>query len=79
MFDEVIITEEPKNKGLANSVIQGVDKVIREYSKVIVIEDDAIPAKDFLEYMNNGLNFFEKNPKVWSIGGFTPDMEIPEY
>src|SRR4029450_7394251 len=41
-FKQVIVTEQPINKGLANSIIEGVTKVIDEYGKVIVLEDDLI-------------------------------------
>ena len=64
MFKDVVITEETKNKGLAKSVIEGVSKVIDEYGRVIVIEDDAVPTVDFLEYMNNGLEFFKNNQRI---------------
>src|SRR5690606_9279055 len=39
-FNSVTIYESKTNKGLANSVISGVSKVINKYGRVIVIEDD---------------------------------------
>jgi len=77
-FKSVHISKATKNKGLASSIIDGVDKVIRKYGKVIVVEDDNIVALDFLDYMNRGLEFYEKNPNIWAISGFSRKMTLPE-
>lgn len=66
------------NKGLAKSVIGGVSEVIKKYGKVIVVEDDAVSAEGFLEFMNNALDFYENDSTIWSIGGFTVPMKLPD-
>lgn len=68
-FKEVHIIEAEENKGLANSIISGVTEIIRRYGKVIVLEDDLITATNFLTFMNECLEFYRDNPKIWSIGG----------
>ncbi len=77
-FGEVEVVEAPKNKGLANSVISGVERVIREHGNVIVVEDDNTVAKDFLDYMNRGLDFYRENQKIWALGGYTLPIQFPE-
>lgn len=77
-FKQVIITKAEKNKGLANSVITGVTKVINEYGSVIVIEDDNHLSEDFIDYMCRGLEFYEKNQKIGFISGYTVPIRIPE-
>lgn len=77
-FKDVIIEESNKNKGLANSIISGVTKVIGIYGKVIVVEDDLVTHKYFLRYMNDALSFYEKDNRIFSIGAITEDIEIPE-
>lgn len=59
-----------KNKGLANSVIDGVTSIINKYHSVIVIEDDLEFHSQFLKYMNNALIYFANNEKVMSISGY---------
>jgi hypothetical protein len=59
-----------KNKGLANSVIDGVTNIITKYQSVIVIEDDLVFHSQFLKYMNNALIFFANNSNVMSISGY---------
>ncbi|RYG50011.1 MAG: glycosyltransferase, partial [Chitinophagaceae bacterium] len=70
-FKTVIIKEAPANKGLANSIIGGVNEVINRYDKVIVLEDDLVSSSNFLVYMNNGLDYYRENAKVFSITGFS--------
>ena len=67
---KVRIVEKARNFGLAQSVINGVGEVIQLYSKVIVLEDDIVPGKYFLQYMNNGLNIFQEDKNVFGISGF---------
>ena len=74
-FKTVIIIEQTANLGLANSIIAGVTKVIDQYGRIIVLEDDIIVHTAFLEYMNNGLQYFENNEKVASIHAYVYPLE----
>jgi hypothetical protein len=69
-FKTIIVFESPINKGLANSIIDGVTKVIDNYGKVIVLEDDIITSKGFLKYMNEGLDYYSNNKRVMQISAF---------
>ena len=75
-FKNIIITEQEKNLGLASSIISGVTSLINKYDKIIVLEDDMITSKYFLTYMNESLNFYEKEEKVWHIGGYVPNIDF---
>ncbi|MBA9016755.1 hypothetical protein B0H68_003521 [Clostridium beijerinckii] len=75
-FKNVTLSESEVNKGLANSVINGVTKIINEYGKIIVLEDDLVTSKYFLEYMNKALNLYKSRKDIWSISGYTPNIEI---
>ena len=77
-FANIYIEKAEENKGLAKSVIDGVTKVINKYDKVIVLEDDLIPSKVFLEYMNKALDFYEKKENIWSISGYNIPIQIPK-
>ena len=70
-FKGVTIFESPVNKGLANSIITGVTAVINKYEKVIVLEDDLVTSRNFLVYMNDGLDHYKVNNKIFSITGFS--------
>lgn len=70
-FRKVSIIEAEKNKGLANSVIQGVTDVVNKHGKVIVLEDDLITSKYFLRIMNQMLDYYVSNPKVGCVTAYT--------
>lgn len=74
LFKTVTVEFSEKNKGLANSIIGGVTKVIQKEKKVIVLEDDLLTAPDFLEYMNQGLDYYEKDCNVGAISAVSPAL-----
>lgn len=74
---DVIIFEAESNKGLAKSVIQGVESVVNKHGKIIVLEDDLITSTYFLEFMNKSLNMYENDNRVIQISGFSfPAQQI---
>lgn len=77
-FDSVTVTERERNLGCAESVIRGVSEVIESEGRVIVLEDDLVPGRHFLTYMNRCLEAFADDPRVFSIGAWTPDIPFPE-
>ena len=80
-FKEIHITERKQNYGLAKSIIQGVTEVINKHDKVILIEDDLVTSPMFLTYMNNMLDKYKDEKKIYSITGynFPPKlMKIPK-
>jgi GT2 family glycosyltransferase len=66
---EVYVIESGKNKGLANSVIDGVSEIVKKYGKIIVLEDDLITSKGFLKYMNDALLRYENELNIMQISG----------
>lgn len=77
-FKTIHVFEAEENKGLANSIISGVTQIINKYGNVIVLEDDLIVANNFLEFMNDCLDFYKENNKIWSIGGTTYKLKSLE-
>lgn len=78
-FKTVTIVERPINFGLANSIIDGVTSVVNQYGRVIVLEDDMVTSPYFLQYMNDGLNIYDKYENVASIHGYVyPIDNLPE-
>lgn len=77
-FKSVEIIESPVNKGLAASVIAGVSSVLKEYGKVIVVEDDCVASPEFLSYMNECLDYYESNKKIGAVTGYSPAIDFPK-
>lgn len=77
-FRSIHIEESPENKGLANSVIYGVTKVIRQHGLAIVLEDDLIVHPFFLRFMNDALEFYRAEKRIYSIGAFNYNVKFPK-
>ncbi len=69
-FRKVFIIERKHNFGLARSIIEGVSEVIQRNGKVIVLEDDIVTSPFFLKFMNEALEFYLNEKKVWHISGW---------
>lgn len=67
-----------ENMGLGNSIITGVSKIINKYGRAIVLEDDLVLSRNFLSFMNKGLDLYEKIPEVFSVCGYTNKIKIPK-
>lgn len=76
-FKSITIFEVEQNKGLANSIIDGVSSIISKKERVIVLEDDLILSSNFLAYMNQALDFYENNNQIISISGFSYNNIFP--
>lgn len=79
-FKKVNVIVQRKNKGLASSIVDGVTRVVNEFGKVIVLEDDIVTSTGFLKYMNDALLCYQDNPEVMHISGYMyPHKEkLPE-
>ena len=73
-FKNITIYESSKNKGLANSIIDGVTKIIETYGKIIVLEDDLVTSPNFLNFMNQALEFYHYNNRIYSVSGYTLNL-----
>lgn len=67
---EVVIVEREMNLGLADSIIQGVSEIVNKYGRVIVLEDDIVTSKGFLQYMNDALELYASEERVMHISGY---------
>jgi Fe-S cluster biosynthesis and repair protein YggX len=76
-FKRITIFEAKSNKGLANSIIEGVTRIINQHHKVIVLEDDLVTSVNFLSFMNKGLDHYLYEESVFSIAGYSPPIREP--
>lgn len=77
-FKKITITERENNWGLANSIIDGVTKIVNAYGKIIVLEDDLVTSPNFLIYMNESLDVFKDREDIFSVTGFNfPNDSMP--
>lgn len=77
-FNEIIIHERGENLGLANSIISGVTEIINIYGRAIVLEDDIVTSPHFLKFMNEALDFYKDDKKIYSLSGYNFPINIPK-
>ena len=79
-FQAVNLIERNENWGLARNIIDGVTTQVKQYGRVIVLEDDLVVAPYFLAFMNEALETYKDEPKVGHIQAcdFTQDPSLPD-
>lgn len=77
-FKSVEIIVRTANMGLANSVIAGVTRLVKDYRQVIVLEDDLITSPYTLTYFNEALNKYRDEDKVMHIGAYMYNLKAPD-
>ena len=70
-FRSVELHAREKNVGLAESIIQGVTRVLESSETVIVMEDDLVSSPFFLQFMNAALKKYEPFSNVASVLGYS--------
>lgn len=74
-FKKITVIKRDKNWGLADSIIDGVTKIVNEYGRIIVLEDDLVTSPYFLQFMNESLEFYEDEEKIWHVSGWNYPIE----
>jgi hypothetical protein len=77
-FKSVEIIERPHNMGVDFNIIQGLQELAERFEKFIIVEDDIIVKKNFLQFINQSLAFYESNPQVFCVSGFSFIKYIPK-
>lgn len=79
-FRSIRIVERKENFGLAQSIITGVSEIVNKYGRIIVLEDDIVTSRYFLEYMNQGLELYKDDPSVISVHSYVYPVKgtLPE-
>lgn len=72
---EIIVSD--RNKGLADSIVDGINHVLQSYDAVIVLEDDIVTHPQFMEYMTSALEKYKDSKDVWNINGYSEGIVPP--
>ena len=67
-----------ENRGLGPSIISGVTKIVEEYGSAIIVEDDLWCAPNFLCFMNQGLQKYKDESRIFSICGYSNKIRLPK-
>tara|TARA_X000000368_G_scaffold418964_1_gene421112 strand:- start:3206 stop:4156 length:951 start_codon:yes stop_codon:yes gene_type:complete len=70
-FKEKEVIVRDRNFGCRDNIIEGISEVINKHKKTIILEDDLIVSKNFLDYMNNCLEVYKDKKNIWHINGYS--------
>ena len=78
-FRKVTVIESAENRGLAQSIINGVTETFQSHNSAVILEDDMITSPGFLRFINNGLETLEREDQVASVHGYSlPIQGLPD-
>ncbi|MDD5703898.1 MAG: glycosyltransferase [Dehalococcoidales bacterium] len=75
---ETEIIESDTNKGLADSIVYGVNYVLDRHERIIVLEDDCVPSADFVSFMQKCFDKYEYNEQIMNVAGYSLPIKIPQ-
>lgn len=73
---KVVYKLSPCNKGLANSIVDGINIVLNENDAVVVLEDDCVPHPLFIRYVTKCLEKYCDDKQVFAINGYAWDLKV---
>lgn len=74
-FREIVRLYREKNLGPDLSPRLAEEQVLSDHGKAIIMEDDNISSSNYLNFINDGLSYFEEDPSVFSICGYRPAID----
>ena len=76
-FKEVTLFKREKNLGSSRNQFLAMDDIFKQYDRLIFTEDDNIFARNFLSFINKGLDKFNDDESIFSVCGYNFPFQIP--
>lgn len=78
-FPELKIVRREKNYGCRGNIVDAITQTVDEFGRCIVIEDDVLVSRTFLTYMDEALEFYKDDARIWCINANTHRrMRLPK-
>ncbi len=69
-FNKVTLIFRDKNYGAEKNYSEAMSTIFEIYDRMILMEDDVITSKYFLDFINEGLDMYEDDPRVVGVCGY---------
>ena len=69
--DYAVVNDSFEHLGCAENIYRGIDRILKTYDSIIILEDDIIVSDNFIEYMLKGLEFYKDKQDIGSLTGYT--------
>lgn len=78
-FPDLQIVRREKNYGCRGNIVDAISHVLGLHGRAVIVEDDVLVSRTFLNYMDEALDFYESDKRIWCINANTPrDMKVPK-
>lgn len=71
---EIIVSDH--NKGLAASIVSGINYVFERYDAIIVLEDDCVPSCNFINFMVQCFEKYKDYKDVYCVSGYAWPINV---
>lgn len=66
----------PYNKGLACSLVDGINAAFEENDAIIVLEDDCVPTANFISFMRQCFEKYRDDKRVYCVSGYSWPIQL---
>ncbi len=77
-FKKVTLFKREKNMGSSPNQFLAMEDIFKQYDRLIFTEDDNVFSPNFLDFINQGLDFFKDRQDVFSITGYNYLVDMPK-
>ena len=78
-FRSINVVARQKNLGATKSIISAEQAIGELYGRHIAMEDDNIVSNNFLDFMNQALEYYKDESRVYSICGYKQPFDMPKH
>lgn len=64
------------NKGLACSIVEGVNLILKENDAAIVLEDDCVPTANFVSFMIHCFQKYKDDKRIFTVSGYSWPIKL---
>jgi hypothetical protein len=77
-FNSINKIYREKNLGAFESISSAEKSVLSDYGTVISLEDDIVTSRNFLDFINAGLDFYKESDQTLTIAGYCHPIDRPK-
>lgn len=70
ILPHLTIVRREKNLGVPGNLLSAVRETMDRYGRIIFFEDDVLVSKTFVQYMDEGLKTYERDPRIFCVNGY---------
>lgn len=74
-FKSVVPLFREYNYGAVENSLSAKKEIFEKYDRLIVMEDDVVTGKGFLKFINDGLEKYKDNKKIYAVCGYMWEMQ----